>query len=490
MRGGGWGRTQAVMIARWDRVGGGGVFWIAALCSSGFAAGRGVEGGGDARGCAQESVLEMLLPGAAAQYRNQVYEVNPQLEARVASSVSALVVGPSGEIGGMLDSQHAWQPKGSPEQWNGQWYQMDLGSMKQLAGVVLQGAEGTHERVTGFTVRVSTGAMKLGPNAWVDVDRGAVFKGSPQKAGRYSILFKNPVQGCIVRIQPVSFNHSMVLRAGVLVAGASPGGKVPTMKLPVDLVLPALKWAKESKEFVMQAGASMVAIWMGIWSLIVEAAMSALARRRLSSNVAKGVKANTARKSVAWPQEAKPKSRVNLSAAWNKVLSSRDIKRHLTRAMAIVRRMPRSPKQVAQLWRSQLKEHEVVITYMWQMRDLIGVALAGVAVLSLTAAIAHLITPELIDDADLVWTPETELSPPVPGVPSPPPLTPSPSPEPFHQPPSGGAELLPEPVVEPVKTALRDLKTVERDIMSKWKYEKERLYVQHKLEEGKATAFQ
>lgn len=384
----------------------------------------------------------------------------------------------------MLDSQQAWQPKGSSEQWNGQWYQMDLGRVQPLAGVVLQGAEGTDERVTGFTVRVSNGTMKLGPNSWVDVDRGAVFQGAMQNAGRHSILFKNPVQGSIVRIQPVSFNRTMSMRAGVLVAGVSPGGKVPAMKVTANLVQPTLKWAREAKDFVTQAGASMIAIWMGIWSLIVEAARSALAKRRLSSKVAEGVKANSARKSVAWQQAAKPKSRLNLSSPWKKLLSSGDIKTHLARAMAIVQQVPWSPKQVAQLWRSQVKEHEVAIKYMWQMRDLIGVAVAGIVVLTLTAAIAHLITPELIDDADPVWTP-VSLS-----ASSPPPPTPSPSPEPFHQPPSGEAEMLLEPVVNPVKTTLRELKTVERDIMSKWKNEKERLHVQHKLEEGKATAFQ
>ena len=79
---------------------------------------------------------------------------------------------------GRLDSSGGWVPDGPP---TGMWWQMDVGSVEQIAGVVTQGYNGlgAHNNqwcqtyVKSFTVQVSLDACW-----WTNVDDGKIFTGN------------------------------------------------------------------------------------------------------------------------------------------------------------------------------------------------------------------------------------------------------------------------------------------------------------------------
>ena len=62
---------------------------------------------------------------------------------------------------GLLDSDQAWSTQSGT---TGDWWQFDLGSEKDVSGVVTQGRHGDQQRVTSFSVKVSSDG-----SSWQDV---------------------------------------------------------------------------------------------------------------------------------------------------------------------------------------------------------------------------------------------------------------------------------------------------------------------------------
>lgn len=112
---------------------------------------------------------------------------------------------------GRLDSSQAWSAESNTV---GQWYQMDLGSVKSVGGVVTQGrhdAPWNNQMVTSFSVKVSS------DNAvWTDVDGGHVFTGNTVAGdAKVTSTFASPVDARFVRIVVQSWTNHVSLRAGV-----------------------------------------------------------------------------------------------------------------------------------------------------------------------------------------------------------------------------------------------------------------------------------
>ena len=117
---------------------------------------------------------------------------------------------------GRLDSAQAWSAIRSRA---GEWWQMDLGSVKRIEGVVTQGRAGDGQYVKSYKVVVSTDS-----STWMDVDGGTVFAAnSAANNVKVENKFGSPVAARYVRIVVQTWQSWLSMRAAVLVcAGALP----------------------------------------------------------------------------------------------------------------------------------------------------------------------------------------------------------------------------------------------------------------------------
>jgi len=116
---------------------------------------------------------------------------------------------------GLLDSPQAW----SAQQANaGEWWQMDVGSVQKVAGVVTQARSGSTQRVTSYMVQVSSNG-----NYFEDVDGGKVFtanKPGDKDDAKVKNFFANLVQARFVKIVVKTWVSHISMRAAVLLPEA------------------------------------------------------------------------------------------------------------------------------------------------------------------------------------------------------------------------------------------------------------------------------
>lgn len=125
---------------------------------------------------------------------------------------------------GQLSSKKSWSAaKGDKSPW----YQMDVGQVRQVTGVVVAGRADQKQWVSRF--RVSCSTADSGP--WSPVEAGREFQGTssftqaPQR-----VLFAAPVQARFVRIEPSAHQGHISLRADVLIdAGPEASDLPPTI---------------------------------------------------------------------------------------------------------------------------------------------------------------------------------------------------------------------------------------------------------------------
>ena len=121
---------------------------------------------------------------------------------------------------GWLDSAIGW----APEQLEDQWFQMDLGKVEQVAGVVTQGRKPNgwcNDYVSSYTVQVSTTGTE-----WSDIAEPFGTRSRPQTfpandsdvEHKVQNLFDQPVSAQFVRILPLTWQSHPFLRAAVLLA--------------------------------------------------------------------------------------------------------------------------------------------------------------------------------------------------------------------------------------------------------------------------------
>ena len=122
---------------------------------------------------------------------------------------------------GHLDAETGWSPKHGKGV--GEWWQTDVGSEKQIVGVVTQCAIWGSMCVTSLKVKTS-----LDGTTWEDVEEGKTYKANTVGHDineKVEIRFESPVRGRYVRIYPQACdspgNHPRVaMRSGVLVSDA------------------------------------------------------------------------------------------------------------------------------------------------------------------------------------------------------------------------------------------------------------------------------
>jgi hypothetical protein len=140
--------------------------------------------------------------------------VNPPDGSRSASSVWSNEALGTGHHRGMLGSVQGWSSRYNEV---GQWYQMTLAGVVQVAGIAMQGRDKYYYRggqwVRSFKVKVSTDGVK-----WYDVDGGISFIGNVDMTTQRLIYFSKPVEAHAVRIYPQTWNNHMSMRCGYIEA--------------------------------------------------------------------------------------------------------------------------------------------------------------------------------------------------------------------------------------------------------------------------------
>ncbi len=97
-----------------------------------------------------------------------------------------------------------------------QWHLMDMGSVKEAAGVVLAARADHGQWVTKF--RILHAQAEDGP--WVALENGREFVGNESRfEDPKRILFKSPVSARFIRIHPTAWNKHISLRADVILCG-------------------------------------------------------------------------------------------------------------------------------------------------------------------------------------------------------------------------------------------------------------------------------
>merc|ERR1711871_1817807 len=134
---------------------------------------------------------------------------------RTASSVSGNakmgVTTGNGYGRGMLTDSGGWRASANNY---GEFYTMDLGSVKQAAGVVTKGNSNWGWWVKEYNVFVSQDNV-----AWTGVDLGKIFAGNRDKTSAVETRFSETYSARYVRIMPVTWQGVISMRAAVLVTG-------------------------------------------------------------------------------------------------------------------------------------------------------------------------------------------------------------------------------------------------------------------------------
>jgi len=116
-----------------------------------------------------------------------------------------------------LDGPRYWRASSEEA---GEWYQMDLGSVKEVAGIVTQGhgPVGDCYMVTSYKVQAS-----LNDHDFEYVDGGNLFRGTQPADGgdsKVESFFSTVVQARFVKIMPQSWHRHQNMRAAVLLPEA------------------------------------------------------------------------------------------------------------------------------------------------------------------------------------------------------------------------------------------------------------------------------
>ena len=97
----------------------------------------------------------------------------------------------------------------------GTWTQMDLGSVRQITGVVTQGKAVSDQWIASFKVEVSADAA-----SWSGVDGGRIFMGNTDRNTKVTSLFFDPLAAQYVRIYPVTWTGWISYRSAVMLCQA------------------------------------------------------------------------------------------------------------------------------------------------------------------------------------------------------------------------------------------------------------------------------
>jgi len=135
--------------------------------------------------------------------------IKPAYSASSASSVwSNNAIGVSHGTG-QLDSAQGWSARQNKA---GEWWQMDMGTKKQIGGVVTQGRTAHGQYVKSFKVQTSVDGQK-----WTSVDGGKVFTANTAaNNAKVENKFLHPVSTRYVRIVVQTWNGHISMRAAVL----------------------------------------------------------------------------------------------------------------------------------------------------------------------------------------------------------------------------------------------------------------------------------
>ena len=112
-------------------------------------------------------------------------------------------------IAGRLNSLTAWGPKRSQQ---GEWIQIDTGSLQTIAGVVTQGRRNSAQWVTSFIVKVSADGRQ-----WKDVECQRRWSGNKDQNTKVRTSFPEPLIARFVRVYPMTWHNWPSMRVGALI---------------------------------------------------------------------------------------------------------------------------------------------------------------------------------------------------------------------------------------------------------------------------------
>ena len=134
---------------------------------------------------------------------------NPLEDARDYSSVAGNEVKGTGHARSMLDSEQAWSAGKNSA---GEWMTIDAGKKMTIEGVVTQSRRNSDQMVNRF--KVSTSDELHGEYTYVA--DGGVFEGNTFRDEQVMVKFPEPIEARFVRIEAVTWNQHISMRAGLL----------------------------------------------------------------------------------------------------------------------------------------------------------------------------------------------------------------------------------------------------------------------------------
>merc|ERR1711871_1082779 len=96
---------------------------------------------------------------------------------------------------------------------NGQWYQMDMGKVRPIAGVRMKGRADANQWVKAFQAFVS-----VDDKTWYAVDEGKEYHGNSDKNTPRDALFSNILHARYLRLQFTSYHGHLSMRVAPLIA--------------------------------------------------------------------------------------------------------------------------------------------------------------------------------------------------------------------------------------------------------------------------------
>ncbi|XP_067232917.1 C-type mannose receptor 2-like [Chanodichthys erythropterus] len=109
---------------------------------------------------------------------------------------------------GRLNGNSCWMPSA----YANSWIQVNVGQLKKITGVVIQGCPSTEHWVTKFKIQTSTDGL-----SWNDYSSdGGEYPGSVDKATPETRLLGTPISAQYVRVLPLQWNGQVGLRLDIL----------------------------------------------------------------------------------------------------------------------------------------------------------------------------------------------------------------------------------------------------------------------------------